>query len=434
MKVDTAPVAQAPATRRSAWAFGPGLVFALAALGPQDLIANSAIGGAYGYALLWSVGLVVGARYVLLEATARYVVVTGESLMTGYARAGRWMPWTLLGAILVRRHLSGLAHLLLLAGSFGLLFPASPARLRMMAALASWALGFALMYWGRYKWVERASKPLLMLLGGSLALAALLSQPDPAQVLRGALLPSAPAGGSGYSLAFLLLALVGAGTGALSNLKYAAFVQEKGWRDPSYLRTQRIDLVLSGTGLYAMLLLVQIAAAASLYPSTRPLREVEDLVPIFAHALGDSGRLVLGLGLWAAVFTTYIGANTGYSLLAADIWHGVLRRPRGGSPAGAGQSPAYRWFLIWFCFSPLYGLLTPWKPVWIVLFEAVLLAVLLPVMVAVLLWLTNRRDLMGRYRSSVSSNGAMLGVMAATAYLVYRNLVEWWPALTASIR
>ena len=31
---------------------------------------------------------------VLLEATARYVVVTGESLMAGYARAGRFICYT----------------------------------------------------------------------------------------------------------------------------------------------------------------------------------------------------------------------------------------------------------------------------------------------------------------------------------------------------
>lgn len=435
MTVDTAPATETPVTRRRPTrAFGPGLVFALAALGPQDLITNSAAGATHGYALLWSVGLVVLARYILLEATARYVVVTGETLMTGYARAGRWVPWMLLGAILVRRHLAGLAHLLLLAGSLGLLFPAMPPWLRLAGALASWALGFALMCWGRYKWVERASKPLLVVLGGSLVLAAALSRPDLAQAARGIFIPSAPPGGSGYTLVFLLLALVGSGTGALSNLKYAAFVHEKGWRDPSFLRTQRVDLVLSGMGLYAMLALVQIAAAANLYPSTQPLRDVEDLLPMFARVLGDSGRIVLGLGLWAAVFTTYIGANTGYSLLGADIWHNVLRYGRGVAPASPGASPAYRGFLIWFCFSPLYGLLTEWKPIWILLLEAVLLAVLLPVMVAVLMWLTNRRDLMGPYKSSLAGNAAMVAIMAATGYLVYRNLVEWWPSLTASIR
>jgi len=435
VRVEAEPQVQSrPARRRPAWAFGPGLVFALAALGPQDLVTNSAAGAAYGYALLWAVALVVLARYVLLEATARYVVVTGESLMAGYARAGRWMPWMLLGAILARRHLSGLALLLLLASSMGLLFPASPRRLHLTGALACWALGFALMYWGRYEWVEHASKPLLVMLGGTLALAAVLSRPDLAQAARGAFIPSAPAGTSGDSLAFLLLALVGAGTGALSNLKYAAFVHEKGWRDPSFLRMQRIDLVLSGLGLYAMLALVQIAAAANLYPSTQPLRDVQDLAPMFARVLGDSGRIVLGLGLWAAVFTTYIGANTGYSLLAADLWHGVLRPPRAGAPASAGQSPAYRWFLLWFCFSPLYGLSTDWKPFWIVLLEAVLLAMLLPVMVAVLVWLTNRRELMGRYANRPAGNAAMLAIMAATGYLVYQNLREWLPALNAGIR
>jgi len=62
------------------------------------------------------------------------------------------------------------------------------------------------------------------------------------------------------------------------------------------------------------------------------------------------------------------------------------------------------------------------------------LAMLLPVMVAVLVWLTNRRELMGRYANRPAGNAAMLAIMAATGYLVYQNLREWLPALNAGIR
>jgi Mn2+/Fe2+ NRAMP family transporter len=422
-----------PAARRS-WAFGPGLVFALAALGPQDLVTNSAAGASYGYSLLWTVALVVLARYVVLEATARYVVVTGETLMSGYARAGRWAPWLILVSIFLKRHITAFSQLLLLGGSLELLLPARSAWVRLGGALGCWALGFALMYWGRYKLVERISKPLLVVLGGSLAVAAIFSRPELGQVARGALIPSAPAGQAAYSFGFILLALVGSGAGALSNLKYAAFVHEKGWRDLSFLRMQRTDLVLSGLGLYAMLMLVQIAAAATLYPAAQPLSEVEDLLPMFARVLGDSGRIVLGLGLWAAVFTTYTGATTGYSLLVADIWYNVLRPPAGGAPANSSDTRAYRWCLIWFCLSPLYVLLTDWKPIWLVLVQAVMLALLLPVMVGVLMWLTNNRQLMGRHTNGWAGNLVLALLVLVTGYLTWQSAGELWAKLLASIR
>lgn len=422
------------AARRRSWAFGPGLVFALAALGPQDLVTNSAAGASYGYTLLWTVALVVLARYVVLEATARYVVVTGETLMTGYARAGRWAPWMILISIFLKRHLTGFSQILLLGSSLELLLPVRSVWIRMSGALACWALGFALMYWGRYKLVERISKPLLVVLGGSLALAAVFSRPEVGSIARGALLPSAPVGGAAYSFAFILLALVGSGAGALSNLKYAAFVHEKGWKDLSFLRLQRTDLLLSGLGLYAMLMLVQIAAAATLYPAVQPLREVEDLLPMFARVLGDSGRIVLGLGLWAAVFTTYIGATTGYSLLVADIWYNVLRPPAAGPPANSGETRVYRWCLVWFCVSPLYVLLTEWKPVWLVLVQSVVLALLVPVIVIILMWLTNDRRRMGRHTNGWAGNLVMGTLVLVTFYLTWQSAGELGGKLIASIR
>lgn len=421
------------ASRRS-WAFGPGLVFAVAALGPQDLVTNSAAGASYGYSLLWTVALVVLARYVVLEATARYVVVTGETLMTGYARAGRWAPWMILVSIFLKRHLTAFSQLLLLGSSLELLLPWHSVGVRLGGALGWWALGFALMYWGRYKVVERISRPLLVVLGGSLALAAVFSRPDFGRIARGAGIPSAPAGEAAYSFAFILLALVGSGAGALSNLKYAAFVHEKGWKDLSFLRMQRTDLLLSGFGLYAMLMLVQIAAAATLYPAAQPLREVEDLLPMFARVLGDSGRIVLGLGLWAAVFTTYTGATTGYSLLVADVWYNVLRPRAESAPANVGDTPAYRWCLLWFCLSPLYVLLTDWKPIWLVLVQAVVLALILPVSVLVLLWLTNNRRLMGGHTNGWASNLVMGTLVLATFYLTWQSAGELWAKFIASIR
>jgi Mn2+/Fe2+ NRAMP family transporter len=155
---------------------------------------------------------------------------------------------------------------------------------------------------------------------------------------------------------------------------------------------------------------------------------------MFARVLGDSGRIVLGLGLWAAVFTTYTGATTGYSLLVADIWHNVLRPPAGGAPANSGDTRAYRWCLIWFCLSPLYVLLTDWKPIWLVLVQAVVLALLLPVMVGVLMWLTNNRQLMGRHTNGWAGNLVLTLLVLVTGYLTWQSAGELWAKLIASIR
>ncbi len=73
---------------RSAFAFGPGLVYLVSSIGPTDLITNSAAGANYGYSLIWILLVSSVSLYVVLEATARYVLATGESLLAGYQRVG----------------------------------------------------------------------------------------------------------------------------------------------------------------------------------------------------------------------------------------------------------------------------------------------------------------------------------------------------------
>jgi len=81
----------------------------------------------------------------------------------------------------------------------------------------------------------------------------------------------------------MVLILVGGGVGPLSSLKYSAFVFEKGWRDPSFLRRQRFDLVFSVVGGFLLAALIQIAAAA-LEPAGARVESFEDLTAMFTAA------------------------------------------------------------------------------------------------------------------------------------------------------
>ena len=412
-------------------ALGPGIVYLLAVVGPQDLVSNSVIGASYGYAALWTLPLILAVKFAILESSARYVLATGENLMAGYGRVGRWLVWLILASLLLKRHLMNLVQLLLLGNFAHLVLPLPTRYSATIWALVLWSLGFALMYWGKYRAVEKISKPLVVLLGGSLLLVALLARPDPAAVMRGFFIPSIPSDSGAYTFVFLLMALAGSSAGSVGNLKYAAFVHEKGWRDPSKLRKQRLDLAVSVCGLLFMAALIQVAAAAVLRPRGVQVIEVGHLVPLFSTALGSAGRVILGLGVWAALFNTYVGANTGYSLIVSEIYHRFVRPPTDADakrPSAATQSqrPAYRWCLLWFCLSPLYVLLTNWKPIWLVLGTTAMFVVLLPVIILALLRLTNDKKLMGRYVNGWAINAILIVGVLAALFLTGQNAAEFW--------
>jgi Mn2+/Fe2+ NRAMP family transporter len=404
-------------------ALGPGIVFMVATIGPRDLIINSVTGSTYGYRFLWALVVVAVARYVVIEATARYVVASGESLLAGFHRTGAWAGWIILGSIALKRHFSNLLHILLLGASFELLAGVHNPVLQKSSALVCCLAGFAVMFWGGYRGVERWSKPLAFMLVAPFLAAAVLARPDAVAVGRGLLSPVFPEQQGEFGPALVLLMLISAGIESLSNLKYSSFVYEKGWNSTAYLRRQRFDLVMSLTGAVAVAAMIQIAAAATLGDSGRKLKEVEDMLPIFTMTLGEAGRVVLAAGLWATVFTTYLGSNAGYSLIAADIV------TAGKGPAGPIETDprrrfAYRCFLVFFCVTPMYVLWTGWKPVYLAVVGTALSAVSLPAMTAILLKITSDRKLMGGQANSRFTNVALGSIILVSLYVTWQSIQE----------
>ncbi len=389
-------------------------MYLVSSIGPSDLVANSAAGANFGYSLIWVALVSSISLFVVLEAMSRYVMVTGESLMAGYQRVGRWVVWMILGFIVLKRHLSNLVHILIMGVALNMIAPlGSPHSEQIWSALIC-TFGFGLIYWGRYPAVEKASKPLLFIMGGCLILAAIGSRPDLAAIADGLLRPALPESDGFYSPVLVTMALVGAAVGSTTTLKYPAFMYEKGWRDPSFRRRQRLDLLFTALGSLVLAAIIQIAAAAVLQPRGLQVKNLDDLAPLFEFTLGRWGRIALGLCLWATVFSTYLGSNTGYALMATDIYRRVVK----GRESVGSADPLFRGFLAWFCISPMYVLWTSWKPVPVVLITGMIFLVLFPLIVFVLLKITNDRNLMGQHTNSWFTNLWLsllaLSIVAAT--------------------
>jgi Mn2+/Fe2+ NRAMP family transporter len=414
---------------KRALAIGPGLVFILAAVGPRDLISNSIAGAANGYSLLWLLVVALAARYVCLDASARYVMVSGESLLTGFGRCGRWVVWLWFVVAVLKRFVALLVKITLLGTAAHFVIPLSTPNSVIIWGLASWVGGFAMMYWGRYRLVERFSKLLALLMGASLAAAAVLSKPDLGNLVAGALTPSLPSDQAYYSPILVVMAVMSAASGSFGNLTYSAYVHETGWRKLSFLRTQRIDLLLSMGGMFLMLAMIQIAAAAALQPRGIQVSELENLIPIFAQVLGDGGRIVLGVSLWSITFSSYLGGGTGYALMFSDVYHRFVRPSdviaEQDHGAGASYLPAYCWVVLFTFVSPLYFFFfMDWTPVWLLLVLSAASVLALPIVVLAVLRLTADKKIMGAYANGWFTN-AVLAITAATAlYLAWRSIIE----------
>ena len=69
---------------------GPGLLFAGAAVGVSHLVQSTRAGAEYGLGLLWVVFFIHLFKYPFFEFGPRYASSTGESLLRGYNKLGKW--------------------------------------------------------------------------------------------------------------------------------------------------------------------------------------------------------------------------------------------------------------------------------------------------------------------------------------------------------
>jgi Mn2+/Fe2+ NRAMP family transporter len=72
---------------------GPGLLWAGAAIGVSHLVQSTRAGANYGFALIWVIVIVNILKYPFFEYGPRYATATGESLIYGYRRIGKWVLW-----------------------------------------------------------------------------------------------------------------------------------------------------------------------------------------------------------------------------------------------------------------------------------------------------------------------------------------------------
>ncbi len=408
---------------------GPGVVYGLTVLGTGDIVSNSVAGASYRYDLIWALGMALVFRYVWVNTSAKYVLVTGESLLTGYGRVGRWVPWVVIAAFFPLRHLTNLYLILMMGSSAHMLFPLPLAWSGEIWACLFTVLGFAMAFWGGYPAIESFCKVLVGVMGASLVVAAFLSDPDPADILRGTFIPTLPQTQGLYSSVLIVLALIGTEAGSIANLTYAYFISERGWTGVSYLKHQRVDLAVGALCLFMMGALLQVAAAGVIHPLGVDVENPEDLGEIFWRTQGSLGLLVFALGLWGSAFSSFIGLNTGHALILTDVCRTFvpsLKRVREMEGYSPKRDPIYRVMIAFWSFAPVYIVFIGTRTVWLVLITAAFGAMLIPILGLSLLKITNDRKLLGNYRNGWATNSILLILVSIALYFSYRNGLNLW--------
>ena len=152
---------------------GPGLLFAGAAIGVSHLVQSTRAGADFGWGLIWALVLVNLFKYPFFQFGPRYALATGESLLDGYKKLGKSYLWIYFFLNLATMFTIQTAVTIVTAGLASNLFGISTDMVCWSISITFLCLVILLL--GKYKFLDRVIKGIILILTISTVLALLIA-------------------------------------------------------------------------------------------------------------------------------------------------------------------------------------------------------------------------------------------------------------------
>lgn len=363
---------------------GPGVLVAAAFIGPGTVTICTLAGAEFGYALLWALFLSVLATITLQEMAGRLGLVTNTGLGTSIKNqiTNKVVKRTILVIIMAAILIGNAAYEAgnISGGTLGLeaLFGTEYS---IVYPMLIGALAFLLLFLGNYKFLEKVFVTLVLLMSLSFIMAAILVSPILIDLLKGLFIPKIPEGGL-----LTIIALVGTTVVPYNLFLHASLVNEK-WTSPNDLKHMRADTVIS-IALGGLVSMAIVVAASSV--QNGQIESALDLAKTLEPVYGTAARYFFGIGLFAAGVTSAITAPLAAAYVASNIF-------------GWETSLKHKYFrLIWMVvlFMGILSLYFKIRPIEIIKFAQVANGLLLPVIAIFLVWICNKKRVLGKFANT----------------------------------
>jgi manganese transport protein len=389
---------------------GPGALVAAAFIGPGTVTVCTIAGVRFGYELLWAMVLSTFATLVLQEMSARIGIVTQKGLAEVIRQQltqplVKGIVLTLIMAAIVIGNAAYEAGNIS-GGRLGLetlLAESNPGASRLLSLLIG-AAAFVLLYIGSYKVLERALVSLVLLMSLAFVTTAIITRPDLSAVFKGMFFPSL----SDASL-LTVVGLIGTTVVPYNLFLHASLVKEK-WKTEADLQHARRDTVIAVTlgGLVSIAIIISAASA-----NTDAIASAADLARGLEPLFGSFARYFLSIGLFAAGITSAITAP----LAAAYVANGCL--------GWDGNLKSWNFRIVWMLVLALGVIFSSLgiSPIEIIQFAQIANGIALPIVVGIILWIMNRKAVLGSHVNSHVQNFFGLMIFAVTILLGIRAII-----------
>ena len=358
-------------------------VISAAFIGPGTITSAASAGASYGYALLWALVFSTVACIILQEASARITTVSGMNLGEAIREYlfdrfwGRATVYLILVSILLGCAAYEAGNILGAVAGASLILDVPFYWLTLIIGF----LTFLLFSYGSVTQIAKAMGVIVAFMGICFLTTAVIMQPSFTDIVTGGLIPTFPAGSE-----ILILALIGT-----TVVPYNLFLGS-GLASGQSLKEMRLSLgiAIGLGGVISIGVLVVGTAIAGTFT-------FEALADELAASLGGWAAVLLGLGLFAAGFSSAVTAPLAAAITARSLLAGT-------DNAGLWSDRGRGFRLVWgvvLLTGIVFGV-TEIRPVPAIILAQALNGIILPLVAIFLLLMVNNVRLLDS--SSINTN------------------------------
>ena len=384
--------------------FLPGIFLLGFNVGTGSVTAMAVAGADYGMSLLWTIVASCLCTFFMINLYGRYTLVTGETALQAF----RAHIHPGVGLFFIIALTAGICGSVM--GVMGIVaeicYEWSKSVVVGGVAPVYFAGFFVAMvyfiFWnGKTEFFQRSLAVIVAVMAACFLINFFIMMPPPADILRG-LIPSIPdvPADSGKSALLVIASMVGTTVFSGLFIIRTTLVKEAGWTIADY-KHQRNDAALSVALMFVISAAIMAAAAGTLHAEGVGLSKASQMIPLLEPLAGSMAVTIFAVGLVAAGVSSQFPNLLMLPWLICDYFQSERNMTLG----------RYRILVL---LISLLGLVVPIfeaRPLAVMIFSQAFNAVILPVTVVCIFYLSNRKDLMGEQVNHWSANIILVHIL-----------------------
>ncbi|MDT0688153.1 Nramp family divalent metal transporter [Salegentibacter sp. F188] len=301
---------------------GPGFLLAGAAIGVSHLIQATRAGADYGFILIWALIIACISKYPFLEFGPRYAAATGEHLISGYKKMGKFPYWIYIIITVGSMFIIQAAVTIVTAGLAERLFNFGWSPFLWSGIIL--AACIALLLIGKYPGLDKSMKVIVSLL--TIATLAAVVMAFGAGTVESAVTTTAPSlwttAGIGFIIAFM----------GWMPIPLDASVWHSIWTKEKAVQTKQ-KLSVRGAfadfnvgylsaafiGLLFFLLGVLVMFGSGTSFSSNSVEFATQLIDLYGKTLGDWSKPIISVAAFVTMLSTVLTVTDAYPRVISEL-------------------------------------------------------------------------------------------------------------------